>query len=59
MPTGFDHVPFGNLNALRNKMGSHVAAIMVETVQGEGRREPVLKVILPGCAQRLTSLARW
>lgn len=36
MPAGFDHVPFGNLNALRDKMGSHVAAIMVETVQGEG-----------------------
>ena len=34
---GADHVPFGILNALRDKMGSHVAAIMAgKTVQGEG-----------------------
>jgi len=36
MPDGFDHVSFGNLNALRDAMGPHVAAIMVEPVQGEG-----------------------
>jgi acetylornithine/N-succinyldiaminopimelate aminotransferase len=36
MPTGFDHVPFGNLNMLRDAMGPHVAAVMVEPVQGEG-----------------------
>ena len=36
MPIGFDHVPFGNLNALRDALGSHVAAVMVESVQGEG-----------------------
>jgi acetylornithine/N-succinyldiaminopimelate aminotransferase len=36
MPEGFDHVPFGNLNHLREAMSSDVAAIMVEPVQGEG-----------------------
>ena len=36
MPEGFEHVPFGNLNALRDQLGPHVAAIMIEPVQGEG-----------------------
>jgi len=36
MPAGFAHVPFGNMNALRDAMGPHVAAVMIETVQGEG-----------------------
>ena len=36
MPDGFEHVPFGNLNALRDRLGPHVAAIMIEPVQGEG-----------------------
>ena len=36
MPDGFEHVAFGNLNALRDRMGSHVAAVMIEPVQGEG-----------------------
>ncbi len=42
MPAGFEHVPFGNLNALRDALGPHVAAVMVESVQGEGgaRRVP-------------------
>jgi len=36
MPDGFEHVAFGNLNALRDRMGPHVAAVMIEPVQGEG-----------------------
>ena len=36
MPDGFEHVAFGNLNALRDQMGPHVAAVMIEPVQGEG-----------------------
>ena len=36
MPEGFVHVPFGNLNHLRDAMDADVAAIMVEPVQGEG-----------------------
>jgi acetylornithine/N-succinyldiaminopimelate aminotransferase len=33
---GFDHVPFGNLNALRDAITKETAAICVEPVQGEG-----------------------
>lgn len=33
---GFDHVAYGNLNEMRNAIGPHTAAIMVEPVQGEG-----------------------
>ncbi len=33
---GFDHVPYGNLNELRNAITEETAAILVETVQGEG-----------------------
>ena len=36
MPEGFEHVTFGNLNALPDALGPHVAAIMIEPVQGEG-----------------------
>ena len=36
MPAGFEHVAFGNLNALRDALGDHVAAVMIEPVQGEG-----------------------
>ena len=36
MPEGFEHVPFGNLNSLRDALSDQVAAIMVEPVQGEG-----------------------
>ena len=36
MPDGFEHVAFGNLNALRDQIGPHVAAVMIEPVQGEG-----------------------
>jgi acetylornithine/N-succinyldiaminopimelate aminotransferase len=33
---GFVHVPFGNLNALRDAITPQTAAILVEPVQGEG-----------------------
>jgi len=33
---GFDHVPFGNLNAMRAAVRSTTAAILVEPIQGEG-----------------------
>ena len=36
MPAGFEHVPFGNLNSLRDALSDEVAAIMIEPVQGEG-----------------------
>ncbi|MGC6516577.1 MAG: aspartate aminotransferase family protein [Candidatus Puniceispirillaceae bacterium] len=34
--SGFMHVPFGNLNALRDAMSDKIAAIFIEPVQGEG-----------------------
>ena len=33
---GFDHVPFGNLNALRDAITPGTAGILVEPIQGEG-----------------------
>ncbi len=33
---GFDQVPFGNLNALRDAITDETAGIVVETIQGEG-----------------------
>ena len=36
LATGFTHVPFGNLNKLRDEMSEKIAAIFIEPVQGEG-----------------------
>ena len=43
MPEGFDHFPFGNMNVLRDRLLKdaasdcpEIAAVMVESVQGEG-----------------------
>ena len=33
---GFDHVPYGNMNEVRNAITKETAAILVEPVQGEG-----------------------
>lgn len=33
---GFDHVPYGDLDAVRAAVGPETAAVMVEPVQGEG-----------------------
>ena len=37
---GFDHVPFGNMNAVRDKIGPNTAGIIVEPIQGEGGVRP-------------------
>ena len=37
---GFDHVPFGNMNALRDAIGPQTAGILVEPIQGEGGVRP-------------------
>ena len=37
---GFDHVPFGNMNALRDAIGPRTAGVLVEPVQGEGGVRP-------------------
>ena len=39
------HMPFGNMNALRAAMGPHVAAVMIESVQGEGGANRCLMTI--------------
>ena len=41
MPDGFDHVPFGDMAALRAAITSETAAICIEPVQGEGGIRPV------------------
>jgi acetylornithine/N-succinyldiaminopimelate aminotransferase len=37
---GFDHVPFNNLNSLRDAIGPETAGIIIEPVQGEGGIRP-------------------
>jgi acetylornithine/N-succinyldiaminopimelate aminotransferase len=37
---GFDHVPFNNMNAVRDAIGPQTAGILVEPVQGEGGVRP-------------------
>nr|WP_282572027.1 aspartate aminotransferase family protein [Roseomonas acroporae] len=37
---GFDHVPFGNMNAVRAAITDRTAGIMIEPVQGEGGVRP-------------------
>ena len=39
--SGFEQVPFNDLNALRNKINERTAAVMIETIQGEGGIRPV------------------
>jgi acetylornithine/N-succinyldiaminopimelate aminotransferase len=48
---GFDHVPFGNLNELRQAIGKETAAILVEPVQGEGGIRPASLDYLRGLRQ--------
>src|SRR6201985_1232084 len=37
---GFDHVPFNNMNAVRNAIGPATCGIIVEPMQGEARARP-------------------
>ena len=52
MPDGFDHVPFGDHEALREAVGPETAAIIIEPVQGEGGVRP----IPPQCLRGLREL---
>jgi acetylornithine/N-succinyldiaminopimelate aminotransferase len=45
---GFDIVPFGNLNILRQAITSETAAILVEPIQGEGGIHPAAMEYLRG-----------
>jgi len=48
MPDGFRHVPFGDLATLTAAIDPSVAAILIETVQGEGGVIPASKEYLQG-----------
>jgi acetylornithine/N-succinyldiaminopimelate aminotransferase len=48
MPDGFDHVPFGDHEALRAAIGPETAAIVIEPVQGEGGIRPIPAQCLRG-----------
>jgi acetylornithine/N-succinyldiaminopimelate aminotransferase len=37
---GFDHVPFGNMNAVRDAIGPATAGVLIEPIQGEGGVRP-------------------
>ncbi len=50
--TGFDHFVFGDHKSLKNKITKNTAAIMVETIMGEGG----IKVIPDWCLKELRKL---
>ncbi len=50
--TGFDHFVFGDHNSLKKKINKNTAAIMVETIMGEGG----IKVIPDWCLKELRAL---
>ena len=50
--TGFDHFRFGDHNSLKKKINKNTAAIMVETIMGEGG----IKVIPDWCLNELRAL---
>ena len=37
---GFDHVPYGDLEALKAVIGPHTAALIIEPIQGESGVRP-------------------
>ena len=50
--TGFDHFSFGDHNSLKKKINKNTAAIMIETIMGEGG----IKVIPDWCLKELRAL---
>ena len=50
--TGFDHFEFGDHNSLKKKITKNTAAIMVETIMGEGG----IKVIPDWCLKELRAI---
>lgn len=50
---GFDQVPFGNMNALRDAIGPNTAGVLIEPIQGEGGVRPApldyLRAIRAAC----------
>ena len=49
--TGFDQVPFGDLEATKKAIGPETAAILIEPVQGEGGVRVARRRFLRGAAQ--------
>src|SRR3978361_1526066 len=43
---GFDHVPFNNMNAVRNAIGPGTCGIIIEPIQGEGGGRPAARQFL-------------
>lgn len=43
MPSGFERVPFNDVNALEDRMHENIVGIILEPVQGEGGIRPVSK----------------
>ncbi len=52
--TGFDHFTFGDHNSLKKKINKNTAAIMVETIMGEGG----IKVIPDWCLREIRNLCK-
>ena len=50
--SGFDHFDFGNHKSLKKKITKNTAAIMVETIMGEGG----IKVIPDWCLRELRKI---
>lgn len=48
MPEGFDHLPFGDHDALKAAITDETAAILIEPIQGEGGIRPVPPQCLRG-----------
>ncbi len=48
MPDGFRHVPWGDLDAMRQAVDGTVAAVLIEPIQGEGGIHPASAEYLQG-----------
>ena len=46
IPSGFERVPFNNVEALEKRVSEHTVAVILETIQGEGGIVPVTKEYL-------------
>ncbi|OCL27191.1 acetylornithine aminotransferase [Orenia metallireducens] len=48
IPTGFKHVPYNDLEAIRDAITDNTAAVMVEPIQGEGGVNPATQEYMQG-----------
>ena len=54
IPEGFDHVPFGDIAAMRRAISAQTAGILIEPIQGEGG----INVPPPGYLEEVAAIAR-